>query len=231
MQDFSREYNDNFDDSRPTILFDLNGVLIQPRTFHEEKQAQQQGKIRQGELLCYPRPGLRHLVSLCQYFRIGLYTSARMASVVPRAAEVWERMSTEETVKVQTLRTDVWAPITTVMTPLSFKLSFVAFMLVGARMLACCDSISTQHQHHCRHSIRSPFHAHAVSCRKQKNPRHHRTPRLSCLPCMPSQHTAHTTHIGKLHAACAHKTKHRRAWHGFVLAVRKHHCCSFPSNE
>lgn len=100
QQDFSQSYDDNFDGSRPTILFDLNGVLIQPRIFVEEKMALAQGKKAAGEMSCCPRPGLRHLASLCPYFRIGLYTSARFASVQPRADELWQYMSAESSIKV-----------------------------------------------------------------------------------------------------------------------------------
>lgn len=91
--DFSGKYRDSFDGSRPTILFDLNGVLLQSRVFIEEK------KSKNG-IPVFARPGLRHLASLYPYFRIGLYTSARVFSVQPRVQAIWNVLCKDQPVKV-----------------------------------------------------------------------------------------------------------------------------------
>eukprot|EP00892_Ulva_mutabilis_P011178 jgi/Ulvmu1/8432/UM043_0010.1 len=90
QKDFSGTYSDDYDGRKPTILFDLNGVLLQNRVFIEEK-------AKQG-IPVHPRPGLRHLASLYPHFRVGLYTSARHGSVELRVRNIWEHLGSDPTV-------------------------------------------------------------------------------------------------------------------------------------
>ena len=67
---------------RVTILFDLNGCLIQT------KMRSAAGAGYAGMHAFAARPGLHHLVSLLSHFRLGIFTSAAVKTVAARVQEI-----------------------------------------------------------------------------------------------------------------------------------------------
>lgn len=83
---------------RPTLLFDLNGVLIQAKrgTNPEHDPVHVPGQLPP----FFPRPGLVHLLSLRPFFRLGLYTSASAKTCSTRAASIMDHLRSDPLVKV-----------------------------------------------------------------------------------------------------------------------------------
>lgn len=77
---------------RPTVLFDLNGVLIQARQASERHPGRLHPFV--------PRSGLEHLLSLRPFFRIGLYTSATEPTLRSRVATIIDTLESRPVVKV-----------------------------------------------------------------------------------------------------------------------------------
>jgi hypothetical protein len=67
-----------------TLLFDLNGVLIQSKCRGKD------GRGYVGLQPFVPRPGVEHLVSLLPHFRLGLFTSASFKTVSARIDQIQE---------------------------------------------------------------------------------------------------------------------------------------------
>lgn len=83
---------------RPTILFDLNGVLIQAR--RGSNPADDPAHIP-GRLHGFvPRPGLKHLLSLRPFFRLGLYTSATHSTSCQRLQSITETLASDQILQV-----------------------------------------------------------------------------------------------------------------------------------
>jgi hypothetical protein len=74
-----------------TLLFDLNGMLIQSRGEEHRNAA------RPAAAPFEPRPGLKHVLPLLARFRVGLYTSSTTRTVKKRitALVAWLREQAE----------------------------------------------------------------------------------------------------------------------------------------